>query len=126
MDMPSRPQSDRLVQVSFGVDPQRSDIFHVLMRAAGELRDRDGASDVLVDASCVGDVEDSLDTEFLSWIVLHYERVRLFAIVVEEVACCAVRLRKLEWVSGKPFGIFADEPAAQEWLRSRPWPAEIE
>jgi hypothetical protein len=126
MDMPSRAASDRVLQLSFGVDPRRADIFQVMMRAAGELRDREGPSDVLVDASWVGDVEESLDNEFLSWIVLHYDRVRLFAIVVEDVACCAVRLRKLEWVSGKPFGIFADEPAARDWLRSRPWPAETE
>jgi len=94
------------------------------MLASGEIREREGPSDVLVEATWVGKLEASLDTEFLSWIVLHYEHVRLFAVVVED-ECCAARIRRLEWVSGKSFGIFASESSARDWLGSRPWPDEL-
>ncbi len=126
MDIPSVIPPDRLLQLRLGVDPRRADIFALMSRASGELRDREGPADVLLDATWAGDVGRDLDVEFLSWIVLHYDRVRMFAIVVDDVAACSDRLRRLAWVSGKAFGVFPNEPAAHDWLRSRPWPDDAE
>jgi hypothetical protein len=113
---------DRLLQLRFGVEPQRAAVFQLLARASGELREREGACDVLVDATWVGGLDLALDIEFLSWIVLHYKQLRFFAIVVNDVEGCTPRLHKLELLSGKTFGIFAAQPVAEQWLAERPWP----
>jgi hypothetical protein len=117
---------DRLLQLRFGVEPQRLEILRLLTRASDELRERDGPTDVLVDATWVGGLDLGLDVDFLSWIVVHYSRLRLFAIVVDDLACCEARLRKLELLSAKTFGVFAAELAAKHWLATQPWPDDVE
>ncbi len=112
---------DRLLLLRFGVEPQRIQILQVLSRASEELRGRDAPCDVLVDAKWVGGIDLTLDVEFLSWIVVHYAQLRLFAIVVDEIDCCEARVRKLELLSGKTFGIFVAEAEATSWLASKPW-----
>lgn len=124
MDMPCLPAADRLLQVRLGFEPSPSDLFMVLQRASGELRSREDATDVLVDATWCGKVAGQLDAEFLSWIVIHYDRLRMFAVVVDDVGACEARVQRLAWVSGKPIAVFAREDAAREWLHGHPWPSE--
>jgi hypothetical protein len=118
---PTSTQPDRLLQLRFGFEPERDDIFRVLSRASGLLSEREGACDVLVDATLVGKLDTALDIEFLSWIVMHYKQVRLFAIIVADVGCCEARVRKLDLVSGKSFVVFPAEGPAKDWLGSQPW-----